>query len=193
MRSFVEKMRGLLGNSTPKYDPNPLYEAIVAQARTPDLFRAGYEIPNTLDGRFDSLSLHLHLVIRRFGEIEGFETQIQKLLNRFFTDMDQSVREIGVGDMSVGKHVTKMGKAYYGRVLGYEETMHNPEALAAKVRLNIFGIKDDEPNEDQQNKELQDMTDQSFRLAAYVMSQAEHINAQEPEVIIQGKLNFLAP
>ena len=87
---------------------NPIaavYDAIVASARQPR-FYADLGVPDTLDGRFDMIVLHLFLVLDRMkGEDEKFR---QNLTDYFFMDMDRSLREIGVGDLSVGKKVRKM-------------------------------------------------------------------------------------
>ncbi|MGB0844073.1 MAG: ubiquinol-cytochrome C chaperone family protein [Alphaproteobacteria bacterium] len=184
MRSFVEKIRALTGKSATNYDPEPLYTAIVAQARTPNLYRTDFMVPNTLDGRFDSLCLHLHLVLRRFGETEEFTQQTQSLLDRFFKDMDQTVREIGVGDMSVGKHVNKMAKAYYGRALAYEAVLHDHQMLSEKIMQNIFGVE----LKDQNTSEI---SDEAKNLASYAMAQAKNIQKQNTVDIIQGKITFL--
>ena len=94
-----------------------LYAAIVAAARHPVPY-ASWGVPDSLDGRFDMISLHMFLALERLkGEAEAFS---QNLVNEFFADMDRSLREIGVGDVSVGKKVRKMAEVFYGRVGAYE-------------------------------------------------------------------------
>jgi cytochrome b pre-mRNA-processing protein 3 len=92
-----------------------LYAAIVGQARRA-AFYVDHEVPDTVDGRFDLIVLHVMLVMRRLRR-EGAEGQhaAQELFDYMFKDMDRSLREMGVGDMGIGKHIKKMAKAFYGR------------------------------------------------------------------------------
>jgi cytochrome b pre-mRNA-processing protein 3 len=113
-----------------------LYDAIVAAARQPHFYENG-GVPDTLDGRFDLIVLHLFLVLERMeGETAGSR---QKLIDYFFLDMDRSLREIGVGDLSVGKKVRKMAEAFYGRITTYTRAMERDEAaLIEALQRNVF-------------------------------------------------------
>ena len=78
-----------------------LYGATMAQARRPEFFR-DLAVPDTLDGRFDMLALHMVLLLRRLkadGEVN--RALAQELLDLMFADMDRSFREMGVGDYSI--------------------------------------------------------------------------------------------
>jgi cytochrome b pre-mRNA-processing protein 3 len=91
----------------------------VAAARQ-EVFYARWAVPDTVDGRFDMIALHLFLVLERLkGEGQAVEDFRQVLTDTFFQDMDRSLREMGVGDISVGKKVRKMAEAFYGRVQAY--------------------------------------------------------------------------
>ena len=96
-----------------------LYLDIVAQARQPAFYRS-LAVPDTLDGRFDMIVLHAFLVLRHL-RTRGPEAEAlsQVLFDYLLSDMDQSLRESGVGDLSVGKHVKRMAKAFYGRAAAY--------------------------------------------------------------------------
>lgn len=94
-----------------------LYAAIVAAARQPK-FYAEWGVPDTVDGRFDMIVLHLYLVLDRLRP-ENFEFR-QSLSDLFFADMDRSIREMGAGDLSVGKKVRRMAEAFGGRVEAYQ-------------------------------------------------------------------------
>lgn len=120
-------------------DVGPLYLAVVRQARSSG-FYAQLGVPDTLDGRFDMIILHTMLVMRRLrAEGKQVEDMTQALLDYMFKDMDRSLREIGVGDMSVGKHVKKMAKAFYGRAEQYEIGMDgNSEALSSALTQNLY-------------------------------------------------------
>src|SRR3569833_4461908 len=91
------------------------YSAIVAQSR-PEMFFADRGVPDTVTGRFDMISLHLSLVLRRLkGEPRAKEFG-QALVDLFFRDMARSLRELGVTDLGVPNKVKKMGNVFYGFV-----------------------------------------------------------------------------
>jgi len=105
------------------------YVRIVAQSRQPRFF-SEWKVPDTMDGRFDAILLHLSLVIARM-EQESQDADVKnfvRLLSEvFFSDMDQSLRELGASDTGVGIRVKKMAQAFYGRLKAYGD------ALAAKT------------------------------------------------------------
>lgn len=113
-----------------------LYDAIVAAARQPELFE-NFELPDTLDGRFDVLVLHLYLVLERLkAEPEKIK---QDLIDYFFLEMDRNLREMGVGDVSVGKKVRKMAEAFYGRVKAYSSGLEQGDAtLRVSLQRNVY-------------------------------------------------------
>lgn len=114
-----------------------LYGAIVAAARQKK-FYAEWGVPDTLDGRFDMVSLHVFLLLDRLrGEGTEVEKIRQALTDTFFLDMDRSLREMGVGDLSVGKKVRKMAEAFYGRVKAYASAVEHSEGLEDALRRNI--------------------------------------------------------
>lgn len=121
-----------------------LYDAIVAQARKP-VFYADLGVPDTVDGRFEMILIHafpimLHL---RDGGDEAREIS-QILYDTMFVDMDRAIREIGIGDLSVRKHMRRMMKAFNGRMAAYESGLADPALLADAVRRNVYGtIKGD--------------------------------------------------
>ena len=107
-----------------------LYGEIVTLARAPALY-AVMAVPDTLDGRFDSLVLHTHLVLRRLGRLGAEGGRMSQLLfDLMFTDMDHTLRELGVGDLSVGRKVRQMAEAFYGRAAAYEEALAETDGNA---------------------------------------------------------------
>jgi len=100
-----------------------LYDDAVGQARQPFFF-TGLGVPDTLDGRFDLIVLHLCLLrfaILKSGEEQRDGAMLQAMDERFVMDMDHALREIGVGDLSVGKQVKKMMGGYQGRWTAYRD------------------------------------------------------------------------
>jgi cytochrome b pre-mRNA-processing protein 3 len=116
-----------------------LYGSIVAQARQPAFYGA-LGVPDTLDGRFDMIVVHATLVMRRLRSVNATPYDVaQELLNYLFKDMDRSLREVGVGDMSIGKHVKKMAKAFYGRAEEYEKGLDgSATALNDALIQNVY-------------------------------------------------------
>lgn len=153
------------------------YEAIVAAARHP-AFYARWGVADTLDGRFDMIALHTYLVLDRLkGAEAGFR---QELVDEFFRDMDRSLRELGVGDISVGKKVRKMAEVFYGRVAAYDAALAGQEdALVQALARNVFP---DEPE-----------AAGARPLAAYVRAQRSHLATQDAETIAGGQVSFKEP
>lgn len=130
-----------LGRAPEQRDAARLYAAIATQARTPALY-ASLSVPDTLDGRFDSLCLHMFLVIRRLGRDPGDTATAvaQELYDYMFGDMDASLRELGVGDLGVGKRVREMAEGLMGRIAAYGAALDSGDAAAleAAIRRNLL-------------------------------------------------------
>lgn len=128
--------------SKPNYQADPLYCAIADAGRNPELYD-NLATPNTIDGRFDMLVLHLYLVQRRLREL-GEAGRAQTLFDLFFQQMDDNLREMGVGDINVGKRIRKMAEAYYGRARAYEDALKmgregkNAAALESALTRNLY-------------------------------------------------------
>jgi cytochrome b pre-mRNA-processing protein 3 len=126
-----------------KADPSEaLYAAIVAAARQPR-FYAEWRVPDTMDGRFDILVLHMFLALERLrGETSTSELQ-QALTDRFFAQMDAALREAGVGDLAVGKKVRKMAEAFYGRAKAYRMGLAQQDKdLEQALARNVYAGTD---------------------------------------------------
>ena len=117
-----------------------VYMRLVQQSRRPE-FYLHCGVPDTLDGRFDMLVLHVFVVLDRLaGQGEPEEAFAQSLFDHLFADMDVNLREMGVGDLSVGKKVRQMAEAFYGRAQAYHDGLQagDDEALGAALRRNLF-------------------------------------------------------
>jgi cytochrome b pre-mRNA-processing protein 3 len=115
-----------------------IYGMIVTQAREP-LFYRNLAVPDTVNGRFDLLVLHLWMVLRRLKPIEGGAVLSQMLFDRFCDDMDGNLREMGVGDLTVPKRMQAFGEAFYGRTAAYDLALAaGEEALAQALCKNIL-------------------------------------------------------
>jgi len=167
-----------------KRSAEQLYGSIVAQARREDFYRL-WRIPDTIDGRFDMIVVHLFLVLCRMKqEGDDGEQAGRLLIEAFFSDMDDSVRELGAGDLGVPKHVRKMAGAFYGRLSAYEKAEEGGEigALAHVVRRNFF------PDEqgDENGPEAQAAT----AVARYMQESREVLQQISFEQLTAGRVTF---
>ncbi len=96
-----------------------LHAALVARAREPEFF-ATFGIKDTLDGRFDLIALHAWLVLERLREA-GASSLSQSFIDAVFVGFDEGLRELGAGDIGMGKRVKKLADAFYGRMQAYGE------------------------------------------------------------------------
>ncbi len=125
-----------------------LYGQIVAQARQP-AFYGGLGVPDTPEGRFDMIVLHVVLVMRRLrAEDAAGRALAQELFDVFFADMDRNLREMGTSDLSVPKRVRGMAEAFYGRAAVYDAAIdaNSTEGLHAALERNLFTGRSGELN-----------------------------------------------
>ena len=158
-----------------------LYGTIVAQARLPCFYRE-YEVPDTVNGRFDLLILHVTLVLDRLGDDPQLRELGQALFDHFCTDMDQNLREMGVGDLSVPRHMQRVGEAYYGRAQAYRAGLaaDGQQALVVALERNIYG---------------QNTTGHAAaaRLAAYVRGTVGELKALPASQVLAGTVRMPNP
>src|ERR1044072_3871109 len=110
-----------------------LYGAIVTQSRDPR-FYGSFGVPDTVLGRFDLLLLHLLLLLRRLRAGEGPARDLaQHLFDAFCRDMDDNLREMGIGDQGGPRQMRRVGEAFYGRAQAYDA------ALAARSNETLVG------------------------------------------------------
>jgi cytochrome b pre-mRNA-processing protein 3 len=115
-----------------------IYGMIVTQAREP-LFYRDLGVPDTVNGRFDLLLLHLWLVLRRVKSVKAGTGLSQALFDYFCEDMDDNLREMGVGDLAVPKRMRAFGEAFYGRSAAYDMALtESGEAFAQALCRNIL-------------------------------------------------------
>lgn len=123
-----------------------LYFQAVRQARDPWFYR-DLNAPDTVTGRFDMLSLHIFLLVDRLhraARIRGKSSGrgvAQALFDQMFIDMDRSIRELGVGDLGVPKHIKRMMKGFNGRCRAYADALQadDPAALRDALVRNVYG------------------------------------------------------
>ena len=156
-----------------------LYGAIVAQARKPALY-SDFGVADTVDGRFEMVVLHAVLVIERLeagGEREALVAQ--KVFDLYNTDMDRSLRELGVGDLGVPKRMKKMAERFYGRAAAYGPLLAEGDhgGLADAFERNVFGAK----------------ADGAQPLADYALASHRSLRAMPKGVLLSVALAFVDP
>jgi len=155
-----------------------IYGMIVTQAREPLFYRA-LGVPDTVNGRFDLLVLHLWLVLRRLKPMQGGAALSQALFDHFCNDMDDNLREMGVGDLTVPKRMQAFGEAFYGRTAAYDLALtEGREALAQALCKNIL------------NGEHIDKAD---RLAAYAGAAMAALDSFDDAALSNGSAKFPSP
>lgn len=116
-----------------------LYAVLVARARDP-VFFASYGVEDTLDGRFDLLALHAWLVLERL-KAAGAASLSQAFVDTVFIGFDEALRELGSGDIGLGRRMKKLADAFYGRMQAYGEARDEASLEAALVRNLYRGVR----------------------------------------------------
>jgi cytochrome b pre-mRNA-processing protein 3 len=134
--SFLSRILG--GGRSDRARMLPLYERVVAIGRDPAWYRQG-QVPDTIDGRFDIIAAVMALVLLRLEREPDRETRVGSTLltEMFIDDMEGSLRQIGIGDLVVGKHMGKLMGALGGRIGAFREAADEP-AMRAAVARNVF-------------------------------------------------------
>jgi len=156
-----------------------LYGAAVAAARVP-YFYAVLGVPDTLDGRFDLIGLHACLIIHRLRFLpEPGPALAQAVFDAMFSDMDRALREMGVGDLSVGRRVRAMWEAFHGRARAYESALDSADddALAGALLRNVW--RGATPPEGA-----------AAALAGLVRSQSRFLAGQDQAALFAGEVRF---
>jgi cytochrome b pre-mRNA-processing protein 3 len=141
LRAWAERLRPRAhARDARRRAAHRLYCALVNQARTPCFF-AELGVPDTPEGRFEMIGLHAALLLRRL-RAEGAAGQAlgQALFDLMFADLDASLRELGVGDLSVGRHVKRYAGYFYARLGALDEalTAGDPAGLRPMLEANVY-------------------------------------------------------
>lgn len=178
---------GLFRRLFPRRDPaiqrtvEALYEQIVAAARQP-VFYSDWQVPDTPLGRYEMLSLHMFLFLRRVrGEDGAIRDVAQELTDTFFKDMDHSIRELGVSDVGVPKRMKKLSRMFYGRIASYGDALdrHDGDALTAALARNVRPDAAEWPDAGQ--------------LASYVADAAKALEGQGTSAFLAARVSFAPP
>lgn len=154
-----------------------IHGEIVAAARDRHLF-TDYGIADTLDGRFESVVLHGAFVVRRLQALPAPGPDVaQDVTEALFRHLDVALREMGVGDTSVPKHMKSMAEAFFGRTRAYYDAFGTDrQAFAAALARNVYGGKND-----------------GERLARYVEALESRLAGLPLERFLEGPIPFPKP
>jgi cytochrome b pre-mRNA-processing protein 3 len=171
----------LLAKSPTKTAGERLHAAAVKQSRTESLYgRLG--APDTIEGRFELLTLHVILLVDRLKDGPGEVAAVrQALFDVYVSQLDGALREMGVGDLAVGKRMRRLGEAFYGRCRSYEaafSALPDVAALEAALDRTVFSAMPAAASEG---------------LAAYVRRCRESLAAADTRSLISGVLPWVGP
>ena len=155
-----------------------LYRATVAQARQVK-FYTDWRVPDSVTGRFDLISLHGFLVLHRLKNDPTAASFAQNYAGALFEDMDRNLREMGVGDLSVGKKIRRMAEGFFGRSAAYNKALaEGGEPLTDVLERNLYGVLE------MRNEAILDA------VASYVRRCVDHLAAQDVADLTAGRISF---
>ena len=159
-----------------------LYAAAVAQARRP-AFYADLGVADEIDSRFELYVVHVVLLQQRLSR-EGAEAAetAQALFDAFIASLDDALRELGVGDLSVGKKMRRLGEALFGRAAAYRDLLAagpDREGISALIARTVYG---DEA-----------AVDRAEPLADYVMRSHAALAAEPLAAVLRGEVAWPEP
>ena len=158
-----------------------LYSSVVAQARQP-YFYTDLAVPDTPDGRYDMIMIHAFLLLHRLKrDLPNTKEISQALFDIMFEDMDKSLREMGAGDVGIGRRIKEMAKAFYGRIAAYEEGLnHDDDSLDIALQRNVY-------------RQSSVKNEQVSALGSYIRREAVNLSGQPTEALLGGRLSFADP
>ncbi|HLG87863.1 MAG TPA: ubiquinol-cytochrome C chaperone family protein [Alphaproteobacteria bacterium] len=156
-----------------------LYARLVQAARQPALYR-DLKVPDTIEGRYEMVALHMALLLRRLQKEGRARAKLaQALLDYMAADFDRSIRELGIGDLGVARYMKRLGEGFYGRSGAYSDALQQQDdsALSQALLRNAYAG-----------------TDPGDPILAifctYVRRQAECLARQDSESIAAGEVGY---
>jgi cytochrome b pre-mRNA-processing protein 3 len=169
---------GLTGQDQNRRLAHQLYVETADASRRPGFYSA-LGVPDTVEGRYDLLSVHMILLLRRLRQGDERDAAFAQLVfDIMFRDVDDNLREMGVGDMRIGKKVRGYAEAFFGRAKVYDEGLKGQADLADALARNVYG----EPV----------VTEHARRLAEYVRGLETELAEQDIGTLRRGRVRFPA-
>jgi cytochrome b pre-mRNA-processing protein 3 len=157
-----------------------VYRDLVKQARTPSFYR-DLGVPDTPEGRFEMVGLHAALVMRRLRAAGAPGSALaQELFDLLFADVDEGLRHLGVGDLSVGKHVTRLAGYFYARLRYLDDALDAVPAapLGPMLRTNVY------------HNAIAPSERQLAALASYLIAAEEALRAHPTVRMLAGDIDW---
>ena len=155
-----------------------LFRTLSAQARTP-AFYTDFGVADTVEGRFELYVMHLVLALHRLkGQGSEAGEVAQASFDTFLKNLDEGLRDMGVGDLSVGKKMRKLGEAVYGRIKSYDRALAEAEPQAALVILLGRTVYEGRAGTD------------AAPLARYALDAVKRLAAEPLNEVLQGRLDW---
>lgn len=153
----------IFGKKVSSHRARQLYKTALEQSRL-KVFYSEYGVPDSVDGRFEMIAMHVFLILHRLKQTDAKDNELsQALFDHMFKDLDQALREMGIGDLSVGRRVKAMAKAFYGRIAAFEASLDNEKDLNEAILRNVYrGQETDKSN--------------ALKLAKYLQRQISHLS-----------------
>jgi cytochrome b pre-mRNA-processing protein 3 len=157
------------------------YIRIIEQSRQPAFFVV-YGVPDTFDGRFELICLHAFFLLYRLKAERPRSAELsQGVFDTMFADFDRSIRELGVGDLSVGKHVKRMARGFYGRIRAYQEGIERGDrVLNAALARNLYGT-------------MRESAPETAAMVEYVRRTVAELAGQPAAELLSGRIRFPVP
>ena len=155
-----------------------LFHALSAQARLP-VFYTDLGVADSVEGRFELCVLHLVLVLHRLkGQGAQAAEASQATFDAFLRNLDEGLRDMGVGDLSVGKKMRKLGEAVYGRIKGYDRALAESEPQGVLTVLLARTVYQEGPGVD------------AAPLARYALASMAQLAAEPLDAVLEGRLDW---
>ena len=181
--NLLVKFKALLGLEKPYEEAAfSLYGLIVAQARQPYFYRE-LKVTDSVEGRYDMIIIHAFLLFHRLKNENGEARELgQVVFDTMFKDLDQSLREMGVGDMGVGRRIKKMAASFYGRLTAYDKALEEEDngVLEQVIARNVF-------NKTEPDRRVLE------HLGQYMRNNVEQLKSMSVDSIRTGNLSFVSP
>lgn len=171
-KEFAAKV---LGHDAHRRRAHELYVATAEASRRLEFYRE-LQVPDTIEGRYDLLSLHVILVLRRLKDEKQATAKFAQLLfDAMFRNVDDVLREQGVGDLKVGSKVREYAEAFFGRALVYEKALAGEADLVDALSRNVY---------------TEENAVHAANLADYVQRADAHLKTQDITALQSGAVTF---
>jgi cytochrome b pre-mRNA-processing protein 3 len=182
-----------------------LYCAAVEQARRPEFYER-HGVSDTVAGRFEMIALHVFLLLHRLkGETDDAARLAQALFDVMFADMDQTLREMGTGDLVVGRRIRSLAEGFYGRIAAYDLGLRRgDDELAEALQRNLYATAGGAPRAEPAANPGAASAEPAGAgpgtpaalariMAAYVRREAEALGRQDLADLLAGRARFGPP